>query len=77
MTVSLGIPAMPPPVLAPRRATRQIDVGGILVGGGAPISVQSMTTTVTSPVSLLIILHFSCGTCHSHMMIVVVFRLFC
>ncbi len=51
MTVSLGIPAMPPPVLAPRRATRQIDVGGVLVGGGAPISVQSMTTTVTADVN--------------------------
>ncbi|GHT81744.1 4-hydroxy-3-methylbut-2-en-1-yl diphosphate synthase (flavodoxin) 1 [Actinomycetota bacterium] len=26
---------------------RQLDVGGVLVGGGAPVSVQSMTTTRT------------------------------
>jgi hypothetical protein len=26
------MPALPPPVLSPRRATRQIDVGGVLVG---------------------------------------------
>src|SRR3954465_10451484 len=45
VTVSLGMPSAPPPVLAARRPTRQIDVGGVLVGGGAPISVQSMTTT--------------------------------
>jgi len=48
MTVDLGLPAPPPPTLAPRRATRQIRVGDVLVGGGAPVSVQSMTTTVTS-----------------------------
>jgi (E)-4-hydroxy-3-methylbut-2-enyl-diphosphate synthase len=34
----------------PRRQSRQINVGGIAVGGGAPISVQSMTTTVTANV---------------------------
>lgn len=31
----------------PRRATRQIRVGTVAVGGGAPISVQSMTKTDT------------------------------
>ncbi len=36
--------------LAPRRSTRQITVGTIKVGGGAPISVQSMTTTKTADV---------------------------
>jgi (E)-4-hydroxy-3-methylbut-2-enyl-diphosphate synthase len=50
-TVDLGMPAGPPPTLAPRRPTRQIDVGGVLVGGGAPISVQSMTTTLTADVN--------------------------
>lgn len=30
-----------------RRASRQIDVGGVKVGGGAPVSVQSMTSTDT------------------------------
>jgi len=51
MTVQLGMPAAPPPVLAPRRQTRQIRVGKVLVGGGAPVSVQSMTTTPTSDVN--------------------------
>jgi (E)-4-hydroxy-3-methylbut-2-enyl-diphosphate synthase len=50
MSVSLGMPAVPPPVLAPRRPTRQIRVGKVLVGGGAPISVQSMTTTKTTDI---------------------------
>jgi (E)-4-hydroxy-3-methylbut-2-enyl-diphosphate synthase len=48
--VDLGMPALPPPVLAPRRECRRIDVGGVPVGGGAPVSVQSMTTTVTADV---------------------------
>jgi (E)-4-hydroxy-3-methylbut-2-enyl-diphosphate synthase len=50
VTVDLGLPTPPPPVLAPRRPTRQIRVGDVLVGGGAPVSVQSMTTTLTSDV---------------------------
>jgi (E)-4-hydroxy-3-methylbut-2-enyl-diphosphate synthase len=33
-----------------RRATRRIHVGGVAVGGGAPVSVQSMTTTKTADV---------------------------
>ncbi|WP_067505167.1 flavodoxin-dependent (E)-4-hydroxy-3-methylbut-2-enyl-diphosphate synthase [Actinoplanes sp. TFC3] len=49
--ISLGMPAVPPPPLAPRRASRQINVGGVLVGGGAPVSVQSMTTTLTSDIN--------------------------
>jgi 1-hydroxy-2-methyl-2-(E)-butenyl 4-diphosphate synthase len=51
MTVSLGMPAVPPPVLAPRRQTRQIRVGKVAVGGGAPVSVQSMTTTKTTDIN--------------------------
>ena len=35
---------------APRRKTRQLNVGGVLVGGDAPISVQSMTITKTADV---------------------------
>src|SRR6059058_4041622 len=50
-SVSLGMPAAPPPVLAPRRPTRQIRVGKVGVGGDAPVSVQSMTTTLTSDVN--------------------------
>jgi (E)-4-hydroxy-3-methylbut-2-enyl-diphosphate synthase len=34
----------------PRRPTRAVRVGGVVVGGGAPISVQSMTTTKTADV---------------------------
>ncbi len=34
-------------VLSPRKRTRQIQVGSVAVGGDAPISVQSMTTTKT------------------------------
>jgi len=37
-------------MLAERRPTRQIHVGTVPVGGGAPISVQSMTTTKTADV---------------------------
>ena len=37
-----------------RRVSRQIHVGSVLVGGGAPISVQSMTNTVTSDVQATI-----------------------
>src|SRR3977135_2006231 len=33
-----------------RRMTRQIQVGDVPVGGGAPVSVQSMTTTKTADV---------------------------
>src|SRR3954470_12145435 len=49
--VSLGMPAVPPPALAPRRHSRQIMVGSVPVGGGAPVSVQSMTTTLTADVN--------------------------
>src|ERR1700759_586023 len=37
-------------LLSPRRPTRQIVVGDVAVGGGAPVSVQSMTTTKTADV---------------------------
>ncbi|HEV7979555.1 flavodoxin-dependent (E)-4-hydroxy-3-methylbut-2-enyl-diphosphate synthase [Amycolatopsis sp.] len=51
MTVALGMPALPPPVLSERRKTRQLQVGSVGVGSGSPISVQSMTTTLTSDVN--------------------------
>ena len=58
MSVNLGIPspANPSPeptaaLLAPRRKSRTISVGSVEVGGDAPISVQSMTTTLTSDVN--------------------------
>jgi (E)-4-hydroxy-3-methylbut-2-enyl-diphosphate synthase len=49
--ISLGMPAVPPPALAPRRQSRKIMVGSVPVGGGAPVSVQSMTTTLTADVN--------------------------
>lgn len=55
MTVGLGMPELPPPVIAPRRKTRQLELRHpthpVLVGGDAPISVQSMCTTVTADVN--------------------------
>jgi (E)-4-hydroxy-3-methylbut-2-enyl-diphosphate synthase len=41
----------PLPKIAERRVSRQIRVGSVLVGGNAPISVQSMTTTKTADVN--------------------------
>src|SRR5918994_7933432 len=38
-----------------RRKTRQIKVGSVAIGGGAPISVQSMTTTKTDDVNATLI----------------------
>lgn len=49
--ISLGMPEAPAPVLAPRRPTRKIRVGKVEVGGDAPVSVQSMTTTLTADVN--------------------------
>lgn len=55
MTIGLGLPRVPAqreqPTLAPRRPTRQLDVGGTGVGSEHRISVQSMTTTVTADVN--------------------------
>jgi len=36
-----------PPALPPRRKTRKVQVGNVAIGGDAPVSVQSMTTTKT------------------------------
>ena len=55
MSVNLGMPAAPPPVLSPRRTTRQLvlrhPTHPVAVGGDAPISVQSMATTLTADVN--------------------------
>ncbi len=55
MSIDLGIPSGPPPVLAPRRPTRQLllrhDTHPVYVGGDAPVSVQSMATTLTADVN--------------------------
>ncbi|WP_460368295.1 flavodoxin-dependent (E)-4-hydroxy-3-methylbut-2-enyl-diphosphate synthase [Actinocorallia lasiicapitis] len=50
MTIELGMPA-PAVRPRPRRSSRRLDVGGVPVGGGAPVSVQSMTTTLTADVN--------------------------
>ncbi len=51
MSVGLGMPPAPPPVLAPRRKTRQLMVRDVGVGSDYPISVQSMCTTKTHDVN--------------------------
>ena len=49
--IGLGIPEGPPPVLHPRRKTRQLHVGPVGVGSDYPISVQSMTNTKTHDIN--------------------------
>ncbi|WP_376741325.1 flavodoxin-dependent (E)-4-hydroxy-3-methylbut-2-enyl-diphosphate synthase [Actinomadura latina] len=59
MSVSLGMPNVrgdddgqgAQGTSAPRRKSRQIMVGAVPVGGDAPVSVQSMTTTLTADVN--------------------------
>ncbi len=52
MSINLGIPIpATAPVLAARRPTRKIKVGKLFIGGDAPITVQSMTTTPTSNIN--------------------------
>ncbi|MFK4864373.1 flavodoxin-dependent (E)-4-hydroxy-3-methylbut-2-enyl-diphosphate synthase [Streptomyces sp. CSMPJR101] len=48
--ISLGVPEVPARPIAERRVSRRIHVGPVAVGGGAPVSVQSMTTTRTSDI---------------------------
>jgi (E)-4-hydroxy-3-methylbut-2-enyl-diphosphate synthase len=52
---SLPMPEMPAPVISPRRKTRQIVLKHhshpVAVGGDAPVSVQSMATTLTADVN--------------------------
>ncbi|KUL36111.1 4-hydroxy-3-methylbut-2-en-1-yl diphosphate synthase [Streptomyces sp. NRRL F-4489] len=47
--IALGMPDVPTK-LADRRVSRKIQVGSVAVGGDAPVSVQSMTTTRTSDI---------------------------
>jgi len=42
--------SQPTATVGVRRRTRQVSIGGVKVGGGAPISVQTMTKTRTSDV---------------------------
>ena len=46
-----GPPAPPPPVLAPRRKTRQLMVRDVGIGSDHPIAVQSMCTTKTHDIN--------------------------
>ncbi|GAA3810482.1 flavodoxin-dependent (E)-4-hydroxy-3-methylbut-2-enyl-diphosphate synthase [Sphaerisporangium flaviroseum] len=50
-SVDLGIPSVRSKPIAERRVSRQIMVGSVPVGGDAPVSVQSMTTTLTADVN--------------------------
>lgn len=51
-SIPLGMPTVKeePAVIRPRRKTRKIHVGSVAVGGDAPVSVQSMTTTKTTDI---------------------------
>jgi len=49
--VDLGMPKSPQRPMTKRRRSRSISVGTVEVGGDHPISVQSMTTTLTSDVN--------------------------
>ncbi len=55
LAIGLGMPSLPAeravPVLAPRRPTRQLNVGGVWVGSEHPVSVQSMCTTKTADIN--------------------------
>jgi len=55
MSIDLGMPAAPVPPLAPRRPTRPVVLQHphhpVTIGGDAPVSVQSMTTTLTADVN--------------------------
>src|SRR5262249_48883676 len=55
MPTDLGMPGLPGQPVAERRKSRQVMVGkgkhAVPVGGGAPVSVQSMTTTLTADVN--------------------------
>jgi (E)-4-hydroxy-3-methylbut-2-enyl-diphosphate synthase len=42
------------PVLSRRSDTSQVDVGGVKIGGGAPVSVQSMTNVPTTETRLVV-----------------------
>ncbi|MEW2498051.1 flavodoxin-dependent (E)-4-hydroxy-3-methylbut-2-enyl-diphosphate synthase, partial [Streptomyces nodosus] len=48
--IPLGVPEVPARPIAPRRVSRRLQVGSVAVGGDAPVSVQSMTTTRTSDI---------------------------
>ena len=55
VTIPLGMPAAPLPTLAPRRASRPLvlrhPTHPVTIGGDAPVSVQSMATTLTADVN--------------------------
>src|ERR1700678_1795613 len=51
MSVDLGSPAPPRAQLAERRKSRQLMVGNVPVGGGAPVSVQAMTPPLPANVN--------------------------
>ena len=52
-TTAASLPCHDPARFGPelRRVTRQVEVGGVKVGGGAPVVVQSMTNTDTADVA--------------------------
>ncbi len=51
-----------------RRKTRQVAAGDVLIGGGAPVSVQSMTKTKTSDIAATITQIKLCAEHGAHLM---------
>jgi (E)-4-hydroxy-3-methylbut-2-enyl-diphosphate synthase len=53
--INLGLPVAPPPTVSPRRKSRKITLNHptnpVEIGGDAPISVQSMCTTLTADIN--------------------------
>ena len=67
-SIDLGMPAAPPPVLAPRRPTRQIQVGKVGVAIDSiedmrvlfrdiPLDRVSTSMTINAPAALLLLLY--------------------
>ena len=52
---------------APRRETRQVLVGGLAIGGGAPITVQSMTKTATADIDATVVQVFALQQAGCHL----------
>jgi (E)-4-hydroxy-3-methylbut-2-enyl-diphosphate synthase len=51
----MPIPSAEPSLLAARRTSRRISLGGVDIGAGAPVSIQSMTITKTEDVAATLV----------------------
>src|SRR5947208_16170367 len=51
----MAVVSAEPRMLAARRTSRRISLGGVDIGGGAPVSIQSMAVTKTEDVAATLI----------------------